>query len=187
MTDVVFGASNTSGGLAADAKNDIKALGEWATSILLIGDAGRNSETAILYDNFVADYKGQLTVSRDAVDLLKNSSQALVERENTLLVLSFAQLQKIFQAVYYPKMLTFSMQLSNVVEVLHKFTITYPIIITTLHKDHILIAQGGEVVTTPWDNPMSIWRGQTATRAACYWLWHPSKPIQAIATSLTIK
>lgn len=182
MTDVLFGATNPSGSLAADAQTEMHAISEWATGVLLIGDAGRNSETAILYERFLADYKGQLTITRDAVDLIKNSATAIVERPNTLLVLSFAQLQKLFQAVYYPKVLTFSMQLAQLVDALHKFTITYPCTIMVLHKEYLIVADSGEITTTKWENPMAIWRGSVAAKAATYWLWNQKALIAATAS-----
>jgi len=183
ITDTVFAATNPSGSLAKEAIAEMSALGVWAQSILLVGDAGRSSETAILYENFIRDYKGQLIITRDAVDLVKNTPQVLAERPDTLLVVSFAQLQKLFQALYYPKVLTFSMQLTNLVEALHKFTITYPVSIAVLHKDMLLLASDGRVTSTPWENPMAIWRGQTATKAAAYWLWSPNKTIEAVTAS----
>jgi len=184
MTDVVYGKTNPSGSLARESMIEMKSIADWSTGILLIGDAGRNSETAILYEDFIRDYIGPLIITRDAIDLVKNSSDTLVERPNTLLVVSFAQLQKLFQAVYYPKVLTFSMQLTNLVEALHKFTITYPVSIAVFHKDMILVAAGGEVTSTPCDNPMTIWRGATAANAAVYWLWSPSKPLESVTASL---
>jgi NAD(P)H-hydrate repair Nnr-like enzyme with NAD(P)H-hydrate dehydratase domain len=184
MTDVIFGATNPSGSLARDAHVEMEALGVWGTGILLIGDAGRNSETAILYENFLKDYAGPLTITRDAVDLIKNSTSTMVERPNTLLVVSFAQLQKIFQSVYYPKILTFSMQLAQLVETLHKFTITYPCSIMVLHKDYLIVAEGGDVTTTEWQNPIAIWRGSVAAKAASYWLWTPSSVLKAASASI---
>lgn len=184
ITDTIFGATNPSGSLAREAASEMNALGAWANEILLIGDAGRNSETAILYENFLQDYTGPLTITRDAVDLIKNGSSAIVERPNTLLIVSFAQLQKLFQSVYYPKILTFSMQLSQLVEALHKFTITYPLAIAVLHKDYLIVASGGEVTTTEWQNPMAIWRGSVAVKAASYWLWNPGKVLEAVTASL---
>ena len=136
ITDTVFGMSTPSGSLSKDATIEMQTLGGWAQQVLLIGDAGRNSETAIAYEHFLQDYTGQLTITRDAVDLIKNSTRLIVERPNTLLVVSFAQLQKLFQGVYYPKILTFSMHLASLVEALHKFTITYPTSIMVLHKDY---------------------------------------------------
>lgn len=185
ITDTLFGATNPSGSLAKEASTEMRALGNWATGVLMIGDAGRNSETAILYENFLRDYTGSLTLTRDAVDLIKNDSMAIVERPNTVLVVSFAQLQKLFQSVYYPKILTFSMQLAQLVDAVHKFTITYPVSIVVLHKDHIVAASAGDVVTQAWDNPMAIWRGNTAARAASYILWNQTALLQAIVASFT--
>jgi len=187
ITDTVFGASNPSGSLAREAAGELHALGQWASGILMVGDAGRNSETAILYEDFLLDYTGSLTITRDAIDLVKNNASMLVERPNTLLVASFAQVQKLFQAVYYPKILTFSMQLTQLVEALHKFTITYPVNIAVLHKDYLVVAHAGDVTTTEWQNAMAIWRGSVATQAACYWLWNPEKPLEAISASLVTK
>lgn len=184
MTDVVFAACNPSGSLSRDALPELESLGTWATAILLAGDAGRNSETAIVYSDFIRHYDGPLVITRDAVDLVKNDTEALVNRPRTTLVVSFAQLQKMFQAVYYPKMLTFSMQLLQLVEAVHKFTITYPITIVVLHHDTLLVAHNGQVVSTKWDSPMAIWRGVTAARVSAYLMWTPNQPLEAIATSL---
>lgn len=184
ITDTIFAPSNPSGSLAHDALIEMKALGAWSDGIILIGDAGRNSETAIVYEDFIREYSGPLTITRDAVDLVKNASSSIVERPNTLLVVSFAQLQKLFQLVYYPKVLTFSMQLTSLVEALHKFTITYPISIVVLHKDQLLVAERGEVTSTPWSNPMAIWRGSVASLAAIYWLWNPQKVLESVTASL---
>lgn len=184
MADVIFGATNPSGSLARDARTEMGALSTWATGILLIGDAGRNSETAILYEDFLQDYTGPLTITRDAVDLVKNSAMTVVERPDTLLIVSFAQLQKLFQSVYYPKVLTFSMQLAQLVDAVHKFTITYPCTIMTLHKDYLIIAHGGEVTTTEWQNPMAIWRGSVAAKTASYWLWNRAKPLESATASI---
>ena len=184
LTDVIFAACNQSGGLNAEAKQELTAAANWANGVLLIGDAGRNSETAVLYEQFIQDYEGMLTVTRDAIDLVRANSKIIVEREQTLIVASFLQLQKLFGAVYYPKILTFSMQLMQLVEALHKFTITYPCTVMTLHNDTIVIAHGGEVATQPWDNPMTLWKGTAATRAASYWLWSPQHSLQSSAASL---
>lgn len=186
ITDAVFAPTTPSGSLAREALPDMVALGEWATGVILIGDAGRNSETAIVYEDFLRAYRGPLTLTRDAVDLIKNSPQALAERPDTLLVVSFAQLQKLFQSVYYPKILTFGMQLAVLVEAVHKFTITYPVSIMVLHKDYLVIAHKGNVTSTEWQNPMAIWRGQVAAKAASYWLWNPKQPFEAATASIAL-
>ena len=183
---VLFTACTPSGSMSKEALSDLTASSAWANGVLLVGDAGRNAETALLYEEFIANYKGQLTITRDAIDLVKNNPRLLAERNNTLIVASFAQLQKVFSGVYYPKILTFSMQLLQLVEALHKFTITYPVTIMTLHKDTLIIAESGEVITQAWEEPMAIWRGSVATRAASYWLWNPTKTLPAITASVIL-
>ena len=183
ITDAQFAPHNISGSLNRDALGDMQALGAWSTGVLLVGDAGKSSETAIVYEDFITSYSGWLTLTRDGVDLVRRSAPVLVERENTLYVVSFAQLQKLFQDVYFPKILTFSMQLAQFVETLHKFTLSYPVTIVTLHQGHLVIAHDGDVVSQKWENPMAIWRGNTASRAASYLLWHP-KPLEALASSI---
>ena len=187
MTDVLFSACTPSGGLGKDSMNELSAMSTWSDAVLLIGDAGRNSETAVAYEQFIHEYGGALTITRDAIDLVKNAPELIVERPKTLIVASFAQVQKLFQGVYYPKMLTFNMQLLQLVEALHKFTLTYDSTIMTLHNDTIIIAHGGQVITQPWQNSMAIWRGTIATQAACYSLWNPGRTLDAAATSLVAK
>jgi NAD(P)H-hydrate repair Nnr-like enzyme with NAD(P)H-hydrate dehydratase domain len=184
LTDVIFAACTTSGGLSKDALPELKAAAEWAQGVVLVGDAGRNAETALAYEEFIKGYAGPLTLTRDAVDLVRNDPRIVAERPDTLLVLSFAQVQKLLSGVYYPKVLTFAMQLMQFVEAMHKFTITYPCTIVTLHKDSLVIADGGDVITQPWSDPMAIWKGSVATKAACYWLWHRDSVLGSTTASV---
>ena len=170
--------------LSGAAAGELAALGEWAHVILLIGDAGKNSETAALYEQFVRQHHRPVVLSRDAIDLVQNSFPAILDNPHVVFVASFAQVQKLFRSVYYPKILTFSMQLAQLVEALHKFTITYPVTLAVFHADQLVIARGGEVITQAWAEPMQLWRGQTAARAASYLLWSPEAPLAAVATSI---
>ncbi len=176
--------SNPSGGFSKLAWPDFAAAADWADSILLPGDAGRNSETAILYEKLLDKTELPITITRDAADLIKNNYSKVVERPNTLMVLSFAQVQKLFSAVYYPKVLTFSMPLNAFIDTLHKFTISYPVNLMVLHNENLVVASNGKVSSTPWTNAMEIWRGRTATRAASYWLWTPDQMFEAVTSSL---
>ena len=161
MTDVLFAPTNQSGSLANEALTETLALERWADVLLLCGDAGRNSQTAIVY-----------------------SFQEILDNPHVVFIASLAQVQKIFRAIFYPKMITFSIQLSQLVEALHKFTITYPVTICVFHADNLIIAHSGEVVTQKWDAPMAIWRGTVGARAASYLIWSPKAPLAAISTAI---
>ena len=173
MTDVLFAPTNQSGSLANEAITETLALERWADALLLCGDAGRNSQTAIVYEELIKKSEIPVVLTRDAIDLVQNSFQEIL-----------AQVQKIFRAIYYPKMITFSIQLSQLVEALHKFTITYPVTICVFHADNLIIAHSGEVVTQKWDAPMAIWRGTVGARAASYLIWSPKAPLAAISTAI---
>lgn len=181
--DTIFLPANQSGGFAKDSLNELLAAVNWSSGTLLIGDSGQNSETAILFENLLDKTDHTLTITRDVIDLLRPASEKLVNRPHTHLLLSFSQAQKLFSAVYYPKILTFSLQLSLVVEALHKFTITYPVTLSLFHQNHLIAAHGGEVVTMSFDTPAEIWNGQIAAEAATYLLWTPNQPLEAIASS----
>lgn len=186
--DCVYVPTNPSGGITKDALPALKAAAAWADALLFIGDAGRNSETAIVYEQLLQTFPDKLTiVTRDAVDLTKSLWPELLQRENAVFIATFAQLQKMFQAVYYPRTLLFSMQLTNVVEALHKFTVTYPASLVVFHQNQLIVATAAQISSTPWENPMLIWRGSVAARTAVYAMQQKSQLFQAITTSLVQK
>lgn len=182
--DCVYVPTNPSGGMSKDALQPLESSAAWADAMLLIGDTGRNSETAILLEKLLSRSPKPALITRDAVDLLRNNTAQLLERPNTTFVVSLAQLQKMLQAVYYPKTILFSMQLTTLVETLHKFTISYPAIIVVFHQNQLIVAHDGRVSTTPWEEVMMIWRGSVAAKASVYWLQNLSKPFEAITTSI---
>ncbi|MDR0955996.1 MAG: hypothetical protein LBM73_02630, partial [Candidatus Nomurabacteria bacterium] len=168
LLDAIFLPSNPSGGLARGGLDDLIAAGNWADQILLVGDSGQNSETAILFEEFLRGCERPAVITRDAADLLRPAANWLLSRPKTHLTLSFAQTQKLFREVLYPKMLTFSLNLSAVVDNLHKFTITYPISLTIFHQNNLIAAAGGQVVSQKFYNPNRILDGKLATPVAAW-------------------
>jgi len=186
--DCVYVPTNASGGLTKDALPALKGAAAWADALLFIGDAGRNSETAILYEQLLQAFPDKLAIiTRDAIELVKSQWPDLLQRENVIFIATFAQLQKLFQAVYYPRALLFSMQLMNVVESLHKFTVTYPASMVVFHQNQLVVATEGQISSTPWGNPMLIWRGSVAARTAVYAMQQKAQLFQAVTTSLIQK
>lgn len=182
ITDIVFTASTPSGGIAKDDPV-LLAAAAWADCLLLVGDSGRSAETAIAFEQLLPG-DTNLVITRDAADLLMNAAARVVDRPGTTLVLSLAQLQKLFRAIYYPKMISFSMPLLALVEAVHKLTLTYPLSLVTFHQQQLVIAHKGQVTTTPFTKPLAIWRGDAAAIAACYLCWTPGKPVEALSTAM---
>jgi NAD(P)H-hydrate repair Nnr-like enzyme with NAD(P)H-hydrate dehydratase domain len=182
-----FLPSNISGGFSKDAEQEMLQTALWADGLLLAGDNGRNSETAMLLETLLLNTTGMLTVTRDSIDLLStNTAQALLERPNTVIIASFAQLQKLLRSVHFPRGILFSMHLAQLVEIMHKVSLSFEATFVTYHQEHIIIANQGQVLTQPYGNPMTIWRGSVAAKAAAYLLWNPKKPLEAITSSLLV-
>lgn len=184
LDDVLFTPSNTSGAFAREAEDGMKAALGWSDVALFIGDAGRNSETAICFEHLLQQMSTPCVITRDAIDLLKSNPRLLLERKKTIIVASFAQLQKLLQGVYFPRSLVFSMHLAQLVEVLHKATLSYPAMLVTYHNNQIIIAHEGRVATVPLENPMTIWRGSVATSIAVHTMQHQQKPFEAAVTAI---
>lgn len=168
-----------------------KTLSEKPDFALLLGDFSKNSETAIALTKLVKNATLPLLLTRDAVDLLIPEAELFMNRENLFLVASAAQLQKLFRALFYPKMLLLSSPLLPVVETLHKFTLSYPASILTLHNGEILCASSGKIISVPLDvtdySPFSLWSGEVAAKIAVFALESPGEPLKSMVAGLTYK
>ncbi len=185
LTDVIFSPAGPSGGFAAAALSDWGVAADWADVVLFIGDSGANSETAALLETFLAhDNETPVIITRDAIDLVKHSAESILNRAPTHLVVSFSQLQKLFRAVYYPKVLTFHQGVKQIAEILHKFTVTYPASVSLWHNDHLFVAHSGQVITQEFMTPLRVWSGEVAVRTAVWQIWQ-SDPLRATAASWT--
>jgi ADP-dependent NAD(P)H-hydrate dehydratase / NAD(P)H-hydrate epimerase len=180
-----YAPSTPSGSFAQTSLAEFLALSEWADGVLLAGDFGRNSETAILLEKFIEKYDGQVTLGKDTTDYFVKAPQNLLERQRTTLVISFAQLQALAIGARYPQAFTFDMDFLRLVERLHDFTEKYEIAIVVKHLQNIFVAVGGQVSSTKLAEDLEVWRVRTAAAAAVWWLQNPTKTFQALTTSLT--
>lgn len=191
LPDISFAPSTDSGSFA---KSSILASAvENSDFSLFLGDLSKNSETAIAITNSIATASSDtpmkpVLLTRDTVDLVTPEMNNLIDRENLFFFVSMAQLQKLFRAVYYPKVLLLSMPLMAVIEVLHKFTLSYPCTIVTFHQDQIIVASSGKIITTPLEStnysPLTLWSGQLASKIAALNLYNPGKPLEATVAAI---
>lgn len=178
-----FAPSTPSGSFGQKALLELLSLGNWADGVLLDGDLGRNSETAILLEKFLNKHTGGVTLTGDAVENVLQSAPALIARPQTLLVIDFVMLQRLFMAAHYPQAITSDMDLLRFVDVLHNFTMQHNVFIITRHLDTTVVAAEGAVSTTAISGK-AHWQTKTAAHAAVWWLQNPSKPFDALTTSI---
>ncbi|HVX24310.1 MAG TPA: hypothetical protein VG992_03140 [Candidatus Saccharimonadales bacterium] len=176
--------STPSGSFAKTALAEIIAHAAWADGVLLAGDLGRNSETAIVLEQCLEKYHGQLTITQDALDYFVANPTKLLDRPDTLLVASFGQIQKIASAAHFIPALTFDMDLVRLVEALQAFSAKHAAALIVKHLDQMIMASNGQVSTTKLANDLEVWRVRTAAAAATWWLQNPGRAFEALTTSL---
>ena len=113
-----FAPSTPSGSLARGSLDILLEGAGWADAVLIAGDLDRNSETTIVLESFISKYSGPLIVAQDGVDHFSSSPKLLLDRKETVLVGSLAQLQKIATKVSFPRAFTLNMDLLNLVSTL---------------------------------------------------------------------
>ncbi len=209
LTNLEFLPSTASGSFAKSFQ--LNTYVSRADATLIIGDLSKNSATAIALADAIAPEKvlnsdgmnpnsespdpnsgisspKPLVITRDSVDLLAPEAGRWLTRANTFVVASMAQLQKLFRAVYYPRMILLSQPLIPVLETLHKFTLTYPVTLVTFQEENIIVASNGKVTTTNLANttysPLTLWSGQLATKILAFNLYNPGKSLEATTAAI---
>lgn len=189
LPNLDFMPSTSSGSFASSyqLKNSLAA----SDANLLIGDLSRNAETAVALNAAIKDTANLLVLARDSVDLLSTEASQWLNRPQTIVLASMAQLQKLFRAVYYPRMVLLSQPLLPVLETLHKFTLTYPVTLLTFHQDNLIVAHDSNLTTTHLLNtsysPISLWSGQLATRILALNLYTPNQPLAATTAAILLR
>lgn len=188
FSSLYFAESTESGSFARSVALENFALD--SDLVLFSGDFSKNSITEIaITDTIKKLHAKQIAVlSRDTIDLITADIQGILERQNLILIASLTQLQKVFRAALYPKMILLSMPIFPVIEILHKFTLSYPCTIFTFHQGQIIIARSGTVHSIPIDKTsythLSLWSGILACKISALTLWNPQNLFEATETAL---
>lgn len=175
LPDISYAPSNNNGSFSLESYDVLLHLAQWADGILLIGDYGRNSETAVVLANLLRSYRGLAIITKDSIDILHSEMKELVSRQDTLIVCSFSQLQKISKLINDPSPFLFKDDLVRVVEHLHALTLDWGLSIITKHLDFLITSSVGQVVTTERKDLSELWCISMATKASVSLIQHSTK------------
>lgn len=181
FSEMEFAPDTPSGSFARQSLAELLDAAVWADAVMLAGDFGKNSETAILLESFLAKYRGPLILSQDAVDYFVTSPQ-ICERENTLIAADLSQLQKLATTAKLPTAITSKLDFLHFIDALHEFTSQCPLAVIINHLETTFISAGGQVSTNkPAVNRSPI---ELGAHASVWWLQNPGKPFESLTTSL---
>ena len=176
-----YSPSTKIGSFSSKSLNDWLALSDWADGVLISGDLTHNSETAILLERYLINSAVQLTLSGDAVDIINESPQQILDKNNLTLACEIAQLQKLLIGIRYPTAVKSTMALRQLVDLLHSLTLNYPFAVITTHDGQAYVALAGKVSTTPIKTASVC---QAAAAATVWSLQHPAKKFDALTTAM---
>jgi hypothetical protein len=174
-----FAPSTESGSF--DKSEELNTAANDADVILFSGDFSKNSKTSVALTTAIKKSLKPIILVRDAVDAVSESADEFIEKDNLTIIATMNQLQKLFRNLMYPKMILLSSPLMQIVETLHKFTLSYPAVIVTFHDGKIIVAKDGKVITTPIEStkhtPIELFIGSFASSVAALQLFIPKSPM----------
>lgn len=176
-----YAPSTRSGSFAKQSLAELLSLASWGDATVLAGDLGRNSETAVLLESFLEKYHSQLAIVQDAVDYCMNMPLEVLDRDQTTLVVTMSQLQKLAVAARFTTAFTSQMDFLPIIETLHQFTKLHQANIVLVHEQTTYIAVNGRVSTTKTDDEQII---KIASHAAVWLMQNPSKPFEALTAGV---
>ena len=181
-----FAPSTESGSF--DKSDELKFAVEDADITLFAGDFTKNSKTAVAISKVLKESTKPVVIARDTIDTIVDSADEFMEKGNITIIATMAQLQKLFRSLMYPKMILLSSPLMPIVEILHKFTLSYPVTIFTFHQEKIIITSNGKVVTTSLNatdyTPIGLFVGDLPPKIAALQLFTPGKSLESTQASL---
>lgn len=180
-----FAPSTPSGSFAQSALDTSIDLTSWSDGVLLAGDLGKNSETAVMIERFIEEYDGQLTIAQDAVNSCADNLYAITKRPNITFVVNLTQLQQILRSSHFEQAITSTMDLMHMVEVLHEFTDRFPCNVILHHQNYALVASNSMVSSTDGDLEATNWSIKAAAYASVWWLQNPNKTFEALTTAIS--
>jgi hypothetical protein len=178
-----FAPATPSGSFSRQALAQFLEHAAWADAVVLAGDFGRNSETAILLESFAHKYTGPLTLAQDAIDYFIPHPAAVLQRSQTLIAPNFAQLQKLAIASHAAQAFTSQLDLLHFAKALAQFSKDSQAYITIQHQDHQFVAVHGQLSSTPLPKTSQLNIIAAAAQATVWWLQNPSQPFEALTTA----
>ncbi len=172
-----YAPSTLIGSFSRQALDKLMEEAEWADAVLLAGDFGRNSETAVLLESFLDKFGGLVTMAGDSIDYFLGSKYKLLGRHNTVITAGIDKVQKLAQPDFVIRQQD---DLAQLVNKLSNLTGVVESVLLTFHSGSILVAAHGSVSTMP---AKEVKETELAAAAATWWLQQPEKPFEALTSA----
>lgn len=177
IPEAILAPSTPSGSFSREALAAILAEAVWADALLLAGNFGRNSETAIFIESLIDKFNRTILIAGDSLDYLISAPGNYVNKDNLVIAPTFSQLQKLGHG---RAAFRHDMDLSSFVNELGKYTSNDKLLVVTEFANNVVVGFSGNVATTKSLRDFA----ETTTRAVVFSMQNPNKIFEAIVSSL---
>lgn len=173
-----YAASTPIGSFSRQALGTLLDAAEWADAVLLAGDFGRNSESAVLLESFIEKYAGKLALAGDSIDYFLQKPGKLTGRQESLIIGSLPQIQKLAA----PNLIQQNADLIKVVEQVSDWISQTSLAAVTIHSNQAIAAVKQQISTSAVKT--SAPDVKLAAYATVWWLQQPEKPFEALTSAV---
>lgn len=177
-----FTPSTPSGSFSQSSLDQILEAADWADGVLLAGDFGKNSETAVLLEKFLQKHAGQITMAGDAVDYFLMNNSPIFNQDGLLTVADFSKLQKAAKNNRPQTALLHTMDVLKLADALNSWTNSNNVGFLTEHQGQLVVSLKGSASLTALERP--DWQASLPSYAAVWRLQQPSKPFEALTAAV---
>ncbi|MGI9027593.1 MAG: hypothetical protein ACR2FM_01970 [Candidatus Saccharimonadales bacterium] len=178
LPNIEYAPANASGSFAKTALAELLSASQWADTVLLAGDIGKNSETNLMLESFMTTYTGPLVIASLAMQSVTMPLADLFLRDSTSLIVTRSELQKIGIELKLEKAVTSTVNNSELAAILHKLTTDYALNLVVADDSQTWNAYRGQVALT--NNAAAY----TAAQVAVWTMQNPAKLFEATTTAV---
>jgi NAD(P)H-hydrate repair Nnr-like enzyme with NAD(P)H-hydrate dehydratase domain len=178
FAEAEYAASTPIGSFSRQALGTLLDAAQWADAVLLAGDFGKNSETAILLESFIEKYAGKLALAGDSLDYFLAQSAKLAKRPQTLIIANIAQIQKLAA----PSLIQQNADFIKVVEQVSDWISKTDLAAVTIHSNQAIIAADQQISTSPVK--ISTPDVNLAAYATVWYLQQPERAFEALTSAI---
>ncbi len=186
LPNIEYASANSSGSFARDALSELIDASLWADGVLLAGDLGRNSETTLMLEKFSLEYGSLLVINQAALASLPSPAKSLFNRPETVISLSFNELQKRVGELGLIRPITSRTANNELAQILHEITAEYAAHLIVSADGWLWTAGNGQVVSTKpkadTESQKSI--SQLTATSAVWAAQNPGKLFEAVTTAV---
>ncbi|HUD06486.1 MAG TPA: hypothetical protein VMR34_01230 [Candidatus Saccharimonadales bacterium] len=184
LEDIDYVSSNRSGGFAERSLADLLEQSSWSDGVIFGPELDSNSEDKLLFEKFIHDYSGQLTLVGDPLNFLIALGENYFSRKSTLVVGDLSKLSKLAVKAKSTLAINPTYDLVRVVDAANMLSKNCSINILSMASGNYLLSINGTACTTKEVKKNQNWETDLAGHGAVWWVQHPDKVLEALSCAL---